>query len=189
MKINSENLTIYRASFSSVIGTIYYLWIKQEKSKEASNEDGTQVKVSYLGNKKDLFENYIEKLKENSGGEGLFSFQEKKSAEIEKHVLGYLSGRVKNIKLDTYFLFGSDFEKKIWDTAVLIPYGKTLSYKELAEKSGFPLAWRAAGTALGNNPVMLAVPCHRIIKSDSSIGNFGGGIKVKEFLLNLEKLK
>lgn len=179
-----KNLKIYKASFQSAIGTIYYLWVGSDRGKEV----GAQVKLSYLGNRKDLFENYIEKLKENSCKEGLFSLQEKKSAETENHILDYLSGKVKNIKLDTYFLFGTDFEKKVWDTAVLIPYGKTLSYKELAGNAGFPLAWRAVGTALGHNPVMLVVPCHRIIKSNGSIGNFGGGVKVKEFLLNLEAL-
>lgn len=183
-----KNLKIYKASFQSAIGTIYYLWVGSDRGKEVGNEVGAQVKLSYLGNRKDLFENYIEKLKENLRKECLFSLQEKKYAEIENHILDYLSGKVKNIKLDTYFLFGTDFEKKVWNTAVLIPYGKTLSYKELAEKTGFPLAWRAVGTALGHNPVMLVVPCHRVIKSDGSIGNFGGGVKVKEFLLNLETL-
>jgi len=183
-----KNLKIYKASFQSAIGTIYYLWVGSDRGKEVGNEVGAQVKLSYLGNRKDLFENYIEKLKENSCRGGLVSLNEKKSAETENYILDYLSGKVKNIKLDTYFLFGTDFEKKVWNTAVSIPYGKTLSYKELAEKTGFPLAWRAVGTALGHNPVMLVVPCHRIIKSDGSIGNFGGGVKVKEFLLNLEAL-
>ena len=183
-----KNLKIYKASFQSAIGPIYYIWVGSGRGKEVGNEVGGQVKLSYLGNRKDLFENYIEKLKENLCKEGLFSLQEKKYAEIKNHILDYLSGKVKNIKLDTYFLFGTDFEKKVWNTAVSIPYGKTLSYKELAEKTGFPLAWRAVGTALGHNPVTLVVPCHRIIKSDGSIGNFGGGVKVKEFLLNLEAL-
>ena len=188
MDMNLENLKIYKANFQSVIGTIYYLWVGSGRGKEAGNEAGGQVKLSLLVNRKDLFENYIEKLKEISCKEILFSLHEKKSAEAEKYILDYLSGKVKNISLDTYFLSGTDFEKRVWNTAVLIPYGKTLSYKELAEKTGFPLAWRAVGTALGHNPVMLVVPCHRIIKSDGSIGNFGGGEKVKEFLLNLEAL-
>ncbi len=186
--MNLENLKIYKANFQSVIGTIYYLWVGSGRGKEAGNEAGGQVKLSLLVNRKDLFENYIEKLKEISCKEILFSLHEKKSAEAEKYILDYLSGKVKNISLDTYFLSGTDFEKKVWNAAVLIPYGKTLSYKELAEKTGFPLAWRAVGTALGHNPAMLVVPCHRIIKRDGSIGNFGGGEKVKEFLLNLEAL-
>jgi len=186
--MNLENLKINKASFRSAIGTIYYLWVGSGRNKEAGNKTSGQVKLSLLVNKKDAFENYVEKLKKNSYKEGLYSLQEKKSAEIENHILNYLSGRVKKIKLATYFLSGTAFEKKVWDTAVLIPYGKTLSYKELAEKAGCPLAWRAVGTALGHNPVMLVVPCHRIIKSNGSIGNFGGEVKVKEFLLNLEAI-
>jgi methylated-DNA-[protein]-cysteine S-methyltransferase len=191
--VNLENPMIYKASFPSVIGIIYYLWVEPAcvesgRDKEADNDEVGQVKLSLLVNGKDSFENYIEKLKDNSYMKGLFPLHNKKSVEIEKQILDYLSGKVKNISLDTYFLSGSDFEKKVWNTAVSIPYGKTLSYKDLAEKAGFPLAWRAVGTALGHNPVMLVVPCHRVIKSDGSIGNFGGGEKVKEFLLNLEAL-
>jgi methylated-DNA-[protein]-cysteine S-methyltransferase len=188
MDMNLENLKIYKASFQSAIGTIYYLWVGSDRGKEVGNEVGGQVKLSYLGIRKDSFESYIEKIKKNLPKIGLFSLHEKKSAETENHILDYLSGKVKSIKLGTYFLSGTDFEKKVWNTAISVPYGKTLSYKELAEKAGCPLAWRAVGTALGHNPVMLVVPCHRIIKSDGSIGNFGGGVKVKEFLLNLEAL-
>ena len=186
--IIKRKLKIYKANFQSAIGTIYYLWVGSDRGKEAGNEGSGQVKLSLLVNGKKSFENYIEKLKENSCTKVLFPLHNKKSAETENYILDYLSGKVKNISLDTYFLFGTDFEKKVWNTAVLIPYGKTLSYRELAEKAGFPLAWRAVGSALGHNPVMLVVPCHRIIKSDGSVGNFGGGVKVKEFLLNLEAL-
>jgi methylated-DNA-[protein]-cysteine S-methyltransferase len=184
--MNLEDLKINEANFQSVIGTIYYLWVELDRGKGAGNEAGVKVKLSCLINNKDLFKKYVGRLKENSFKRGIFSLYEKKSARIENLILDYLSGKVKKISLDTYFLSGTDFEKKVWNTAVLIPYGKTLSYKELAEKTGFPLAWRAVGTAIGHNPVMLVVPCHRIIKSDGSIGNFGGGEEVKEFLLNLE---
>ncbi len=186
--MNLKNLRIYKASFQSAIGTIYYLWIESGRGREVDNGASARVRLSYLGNSKDSFESYIKKLKENLCKESSSSLSEKKSMEIENHISDYLSGKVKNIKLDTYFLFGTDFEKKVWNTAVSIPYGKTLSYKKLAEKTGCPLAWRSVGTALGHNPVMLVVPCHRIIKSDGSIGNFGGGVKVKEFLLNLETI-
>jgi methylated-DNA-[protein]-cysteine S-methyltransferase len=196
MEKDLENLKIYKANFQSVIGTIYYLWIESDKVKKTgnkatndkalNNEEGVQIKLSYLGNREDYFEDYIIKFKKNYLKKDKFFLHEKKSSKIETHISDYLSGKVKNIKIDTYFLFGTDFEKKVWNAAILIPYGKTTSYKGLAEKTGCPLAWRAAGTAIGHNPVMLIVPCHRIIKSDGSIGNFGGGVKIKKFLLNLE---
>jgi len=177
---------IYNASFQSVIGPIYYLWAVSDRVGDTGNDNGVQFRLSYLGNRKDIFENYIEKIKKKLCKKGKLFLQEKKSVEIENRILNYLSGKEKEIKIGTLFLFGTDFEKKVWNTAVSIPYGKTLSYKELAEKTGVPLAWRAVGTALGHNPVMLVVPCHRIIKGNGSVGNFGGGEKVKEFLLDLE---
>ncbi|GAG73838.1 unnamed protein product, partial [marine sediment metagenome] len=69
-----------------------------------------------------------------------------------------------------------------------IPYGKTVSYRKLASLAGYRKAWRAAGSALKKNPVILIVPCHRVIRSDGNPGEFGGGKKVKKFLLSLEKV-
>jgi len=67
-----------------------------------------------------------------------------------------------------------------------IPYGETLSYREVALRAGFPRAFRAAGGALGRNPLPIIVPCHRVIRSDGGLGGFGGGIEIKKFLLELE---
>jgi len=109
------------------------------------------------------------------------------SSEIEKELAGYLNGKIREICLKPVYLCGTDFEKKIWETARKIPYGNVLSYKELAEKAGYPNAFRAAGTALGNNPLMLVVPCHRVIRSNGEIGYFGGGEEIKLRLLDLEQ--
>ena len=68
---------------------------------------------------------------------------------------------------------------------VKIPYGKTLSYSELAQKSGSKLAYRAVGTACGKNPLPLIIPCHRVT-AVNGLGGFGGGLHTKRFLLNLE---
>lgn len=111
---------------------------------------------------------------------------QKKSEIIEKSILNFLNGKSKKIEINYFFLTGSDFEKKIWASTCRIPYGKTASYKEVARLSGYPKAWRAAGTALGKNPLMLVVPCHRVIKASGDIGLFGGGTDVKKFLLRLE---
>ena len=67
-----------------------------------------------------------------------------------------------------------------------IPYGKTISYADLAKQAGKPLAYRAVGTACGKNPLPLIIPCHRVI-SQQGLGGFTGGLKIKKFLLNLEK--
>ena len=67
-----------------------------------------------------------------------------------------------------------------------VPYGKTVSYKGMAGQIGKPHAFRAAGTAIGKNPLLILVPCHRVIKSSGEIGNFSSGVKIKKFLLDLE---
>ena len=70
-----------------------------------------------------------------------------------------------------------------------VPRGKAVSYKQLAELSGFPKAIRAVGSVMAKNPFPIVIPCHRIIKSDGSPGNYGPGKKLKEHFLKLEKPK
>ena len=66
-----------------------------------------------------------------------------------------------------------------------IKYGEVLTYKELAEKAGHPKAYRAAGSTCGANRIPIVIPCHRVVSS-SGLGGFGGGLRRKKFLLNLE---
>jgi methylated-DNA-[protein]-cysteine S-methyltransferase len=81
---------------------------------------------------------------------------------------------------------GAKFSQEVWKAIRKIPVGKTISYAELAKRAGSADAIRAAGTACGNNLIALIVPCHRIIKSGGALGNYGYGIKVKEWLLRHE---
>lgn len=81
---------------------------------------------------------------------------------------------------------GSDFQEKVWHAISAIPYGKTMSYKELADASGNPAAIRAAGTICGLNKLILLVPCHRILKSDGSVGSYLYGPEIKTSLLHRE---
>lgn len=78
------------------------------------------------------------------------------------------------------------FQKAILLQEAKIPTGKVLSYSQLAAKAGFPGAARAAGSALAKNPFPLAVPCHRAVRSDGSLGGFGGGLEMKRTLLEME---
>ena len=87
---------------------------------------------------------------------------------------------------------GSDFRKKIWDLLLEIPYGETVSYKEIRDrylkKYGVSrMAAQAVGNAIGHNPVSLIIPCHRVIGSDGSLTGYGGGLDRKAYLLKLEK--
>jgi len=80
------------------------------------------------------------------------------------------------------------FQKQVYKTVLLIPHGQTRSYKWVAEKSGFPRAFRAVGLALKRNPYVGKVPCHRVIKSDGSLGGFSRGWRLKRKMLKSEGL-
>jgi methylated-DNA-[protein]-cysteine S-methyltransferase len=67
-----------------------------------------------------------------------------------------------------------------------IPYGQTRSYTEMAKRAGSPRAVRATGSALGSNPLPIIVPCHRVLRSGGALGGYGGGVEVKQALLELE---
>jgi methylated-DNA-[protein]-cysteine S-methyltransferase len=82
---------------------------------------------------------------------------------------------------------GTPFRELCWEQLQKIPYGETISYKELAKRIGKPAAVRAVGGANHNNPIAIIIPCHRVIGADGSLTGFGGGLEVKKFLLELEK--
>ena len=81
---------------------------------------------------------------------------------------------------------GSDFQQRVWREIARVPYGKTISYGELAARAGAPGQARAAGAATGRNPVSLVIPCHRIVGSDGSLTGYAGGLERKRELLELE---
>jgi methylated-DNA-[protein]-cysteine S-methyltransferase len=81
---------------------------------------------------------------------------------------------------------GSEFQQRVWREIARVPYGKTISYGELAARAGAPGQARAAGAATGRNPVSLVIPCHRIVGSDGSLTGYAGGLERKRELLELE---
>lgn len=91
-------------------------------------------------------------------------------------------------EFDVQILFaGTDFQKKVWDALLTIPFGNTVSYREIARRIGMPKAVRAVANANGANSISIFVPCHRVIGSDNTLTGYGGGLAAKEFLLKLEK--
>lgn len=82
---------------------------------------------------------------------------------------------------------GTGFQKKVWRELCEIPYGKIVSYKEIAQNIGNEKAVRAVGTAIGKNPIAIIVPCHRVISANGKIGGYAYGIDKKQKLLNLER--
>lgn len=105
------------------------------------------------------------------------------------------------IQLDEYFagarrefdvplLFaGTDFQQKVWNALLAIPYGQTVSYGDMARQIGRPGAVRAVANANGANAISIFVPCHRVIGSNGTLTGYAGGLEAKEFLLKLENAR
>ncbi len=98
----------------------------------------------------------------------------------------YFNGENPEISFDVR-VQGSEFCRRVWDELMNIPYGKTVSYGELARKLGCPQAVRAVAAANGANPISIFVPCHRVIGSDRKLVGYGGGLEAKKGLLALEQ--
>ena len=84
---------------------------------------------------------------------------------------------------------GDEFERRVWDQLLTIPYGETRSSGEIARAIGAPDAARAVGRANGRNPIAIVVPCHRVIGSDGSLTGYGGGLERKRWLLDFESAR
>jgi methylated-DNA-[protein]-cysteine S-methyltransferase len=107
---------------------------------------------------------------------------QKTAAQIEE----YLTGKRKRFTLPLV-LHGTEFQLAVWRALQDIPYGETRSYKEIAAAIGRPKAVRAVGMANNRNPVSIIVPCHRVIGHDGSLTGYGGGLPLKQRLLELEQ--
>jgi methylated-DNA-[protein]-cysteine S-methyltransferase len=103
--------------------------------------------------------------------------------ELEEYFEG--GRREFDVPLD-WSLTGSTFRRRVLERTAKIPYGATASYRDVASAAGNERAVRAAGTALGANPIPIVVPCHRVLRSGGALGGYGGGLEAKRFLLDLE---
>jgi methylated-DNA-[protein]-cysteine S-methyltransferase len=107
--------------------------------------------------------------------------------DVRRELDEYFDGRLKRFttKLD-WSLTGTGFRHDILEHTAKIPYGHTRTYMEMATKAGNRKAYRAAGNALGSNPIPVIVPCHRVLATGGGLGGYGGGLPVKQLLLRLE---
>ncbi|RLE59795.1 MAG: hypothetical protein DRJ35_04940 [Thermoprotei archaeon] len=111
----------------------------------------------------------------------------KNARRLFEEILEYFYGKRKEFGFRPYLSNLSQFTKCVLEYTQKIPYGKTVSYSQLATMLGKPGAARAVGQALKRNPVPIIVPCHRVIKSNGELGGFVWGVETKKFLLDLEK--
>ena len=106
--------------------------------------------------------------------------------ETERQLAAYFAGELADFDLPLAPR-GTPFQLAVWQALLTIPYGRTISYGQLAEKIGRPTASRAVGAANGNNPIPIIIPCHRVIGSTGKLTGFGGGVETKVKLLALER--
>ncbi len=109
----------------------------------------------------------------------------KYNLEIVKKIIDYIENP--NSKVDfTLDIYGTSFQKKVWHEISKIPFGNTITYKELAKRVGNEKAVRAVANACGANKIAVIIPCHRVIRSDGSLGGYSSGLWRKKLLLESE---
>lgn len=113
------------------------------------------------------------------------SFETDFSKKVKTQLNEYFSGKRKlfDLKLNPQ---GTDFQKRVWLELYKIPYGEVKSYSQIAQQIQNPNAVRAVGSACNKNPVMIIIPCHRVISKNGNLGGFAYGNLIKQKLLNLE---
>src|SRR5690554_4650419 len=107
--------------------------------------------------------------------------------ELEAQLEAYFSGTLRQFDLPLAPA-GTEFQQAVWNALETIPYGETWSYKQLAEAVSRPKGYQAVGQANGRNPIVIIIPCHRVIAADGSLGGYGGGLARKKNLLKLEQV-
>lgn len=107
-------------------------------------------------------------------------------AAYADQLVEYLIGERKSFDLPVDII-GTEFQNAVWTELKNIPFGEKKTYTDIAEKIGKPKSVRAVGSAIGKNPVMIVVPCHRVIAKSGKLAGFRGGIPMKERLLELER--
>lgn len=114
--------------------------------------------------------------------EGLTPVIEQATAQLDE----YFAGVRRDFDVPLLFV-GTEFQKKVWETLLTIPYGHTVSYGEMARLIGMSKAVRAVAAAIGANAISVIVPCHRVTGSNGVLTGYAGGLEAKRFLLELER--
>ncbi|MFN8255385.1 MAG: methylated-DNA--[protein]-cysteine S-methyltransferase [Bacteroidales bacterium] len=130
---------------------------------------------------RDSVDNRIKKNLKSDYKEGNSDITEETIRQLNE----YFSGTRKSFNLPL-LLSGSEFQEKVWNELIKIPYGKAMSYLDLTKKTGDEKAIRAVASANGANAISIIVPCHRIIGTDGSLVGYAGGLNTKKKLLQLE---
>jgi methylated-DNA-[protein]-cysteine S-methyltransferase len=161
---------VYCTSFESKIGTIYV----------ASTDKGVCKICIPKETKKDFFSWLAENFDEDDVVEN-----KNRNKEVIDQLTRYFNRKLARFSLPLDQI-GTLFQMRVWKELQKIPYGSTISYKQLARRAGVPRGFQVVGKANSENPIPIIVPCHRVIGSDGSLTGYTAGIKTKEFLLRAE---
>jgi methylated-DNA-[protein]-cysteine S-methyltransferase len=148
----------------------------------AASEDG----LCYVGSPGQHFD-VTEHLLRRRFTSAAFVENERALMPFIEEMRAYFAGEAKGFSLPVD-VKGTPFQEEVWRALQEIPYGETSSYSEIANRIQRPAAVRAVGTAIGANPVLISVPCHRVIGKSGAITGYRGGIDMKQYLLELEKV-
>ncbi|MDR4228803.1 methylated-DNA--[protein]-cysteine S-methyltransferase [Bacillus mojavensis] len=163
--------------------TLYWslLMIKNWNLYIASTSKG----LVFVGSQNKPFEELFEWAKKRFPGSPLVEDDEKLDPYVVE-ITQYLEGNRKNFTVPIEYV-GTTFQLAVWNALCEIPYGQTRSYSDIANHINKPAAVRAVGAAIGANPALITVPCHRVIGKNGSLTGYRGGFEMKTLLLDLEK--
>ena len=143
-------------------------------------DENKVLKWLYISNKEpDWMEGHLKKKF------GDIEWSPKKCSHVSRQMNEYCEGKRKTFDLK-YELDGTEFRERVWDELTRIPYGTTINYGELAKRIGQPKAMRAVGQANRNNPIMVIIPCHRVVKADGTVVGPDKNSTVREDLIKHE---
>lgn len=164
------NGKVYCTSFDSRIGHIYIASTEQGVCRISIPKETRRDFFSWLHTHFEL-DSVVENKSRNK--------------EYIDQINRYLNGKLVEFTFPID-LIGTPFQIRVWKELMKIPYGTTITYRQLAKRIGVPKGFQAVGRANGANPIPIVIPCHRVIGSDGSLIGYAAGVKTKEFLLRLE---
>ncbi|QOR68109.1 methylated-DNA--[protein]-cysteine S-methyltransferase [Cytobacillus suaedae] len=145
----------------------------------------TSKGLCFVGSQNKPFEELVKWAEKRFPGSSLYEDSEKLENYVEE-ITEYLEGKKQSFTLPCVFT-GTDFQLAVWDALCEIPFGQTWSYSDIATHINKPSAVRAVGAAIGANPILIKIPCHRVVGKNGALTGYRGGLDMKMKLLELEK--
>ncbi len=179
MHADKRGSALFLDSIDSPLGRIYLL---------AEGESLVYAGFAHPLHDKPRIPVLLRKVLETAGGSRLQEAQDSPTGVLRTaaaELNEYFAGRLREFTVPLA-LYGTPFQKRIWQRLLEVACGSTVTYGELAAAAGYPRSVRAAGTAVGMNPLSIIVPCHRVLPAAGGVGTYGGGPERKAELLRIE---